>query len=261
MKIKKLCLPNAIFLALIFSFNLNSKLTAQVGIGTTTPDASSTLDIVSTGNNTGVLFPRLTTVQRNNILSPAKGLLIFNITTDTFDYNVGTPELPEWVSLSTSGNATTTPSSAKFSNIDTNTDLNFPTTSNLSAPIFGTEVWNDNPGLFVLVNDETLRVTESGRYKIQYNISIENQDGGNVNAGLSAVLRVNGINVSNGSLSLTGLMTNNNRHDFASLHLADVFELAENDEISIHIFDANSNINVITLEGQGTSTIYIEKIN
>lgn len=53
---------------------------AQVGIGTTTPDTSSALDIVS--DSRGVLVPRLTLVQRNMITAPANGLLIYQ-TDDT----------------------------------------------------------------------------------------------------------------------------------------------------------------------------------
>lgn len=57
---------------------------AQVGIGTTNPDASAALDISS--NDSGLLTPRLTTTQRNNINSPANGLLIYNISDQVFQY-------------------------------------------------------------------------------------------------------------------------------------------------------------------------------
>jgi len=50
----------------------------QVAIGTATPDASAQLEINST--NRGVLFPRMTTTQRNAISSPADGLVIYNTT-------------------------------------------------------------------------------------------------------------------------------------------------------------------------------------
>ena len=52
---------------------------AQIGIGTTTPDASSALEINST--NKGLLIPRMTTLERNAIASPAVGLLVYD--TDT----------------------------------------------------------------------------------------------------------------------------------------------------------------------------------
>jgi hypothetical protein len=96
-------------LFLIMSLNIKKKLLlivivlfqsfvfAQIGIGTTTPDSSSILDVEST--NQGVLVPRLTTVQRNGILTPANGLLIFNTTINRFEYNSGTPALPVWSAL------------------------------------------------------------------------------------------------------------------------------------------------------------------
>jgi len=60
----------------------------QIGIGTSNPDASAILDIVS--STTGILIPRLTTSQRNSISSPAQGLLIFNTSTNSFEYYDGT---------------------------------------------------------------------------------------------------------------------------------------------------------------------------
>jgi len=48
---------------------------AQVGVGTTTPDASSALDITSTTK--GLLIPRITENQRDAISSPATGLMIY----------------------------------------------------------------------------------------------------------------------------------------------------------------------------------------
>ena len=50
-------------------------LKAQVGIGITTANSSAQLDITST--NKGLLVPRMTMAQRNLILTPATGLMIF----------------------------------------------------------------------------------------------------------------------------------------------------------------------------------------
>jgi hypothetical protein len=66
----------------------------QVGVGTTNPDASSILDVESTDK--GMLIPRLTTAQRNAITTPANSLMIFNTTTNRFEYNSGTPGAPLW---------------------------------------------------------------------------------------------------------------------------------------------------------------------
>jgi len=63
-------------LLLFFLGFLVVKGNAQVGIGTTTPDASAKLEVSSTSK--GILFPRMTTVQRNAIISPASGLHVFD---------------------------------------------------------------------------------------------------------------------------------------------------------------------------------------
>lgn len=70
------------FLSIVFYSN------AQVGIGTTNPDDSAMLDIASTTK--GFLPPRMTTVQRDAITTPASGLLIFNNTTNQLNYYNGT---------------------------------------------------------------------------------------------------------------------------------------------------------------------------
>ena len=59
---------------------------AQVGIGTTSPDASSALDITATDK--GFLMPRMTTVQKDAIAAPAEGLQVYDTDTKsswTFD--------------------------------------------------------------------------------------------------------------------------------------------------------------------------------
>ncbi|MFT4801086.1 MAG: hypothetical protein ACI93N_000851, partial [Flavobacteriaceae bacterium] len=48
---------------------------AQVGIGTTTPDASAVLEIESTTK--GFLLPRMTLAQINAIATPAEGLMVY----------------------------------------------------------------------------------------------------------------------------------------------------------------------------------------
>ncbi|MCF8273246.1 MAG: hypothetical protein K9I95_05380 [Flavobacteriaceae bacterium] len=61
---------------------ISSVALGQVGIGTTDPDASSMLDIQSDAK--GVLIPRMTTLQRTAIATPATGLLVFDTDTQSF---------------------------------------------------------------------------------------------------------------------------------------------------------------------------------
>ena len=72
---------NYFFLVMLFCVFTNMA-TAQVGLGTMTPDASSILDLSSTSR--GFLAPRMTTAERAAIVSPAEGLLVYDITTHSF---------------------------------------------------------------------------------------------------------------------------------------------------------------------------------
>ena len=59
-------------LAFIIPFALNAQ---NVGVGTSSPDNSAKLDISAIDG--GLLIPRMTEVQRDAIVTPAKGLMIF----------------------------------------------------------------------------------------------------------------------------------------------------------------------------------------
>ena len=53
---------------------------AQIGIGTKTPAPSAALEVSSIANNKGILIPRLTAIQKDAIVSPAEGLLVYQTT-------------------------------------------------------------------------------------------------------------------------------------------------------------------------------------
>jgi hypothetical protein len=57
---------------------------AQIGIGTLTPDPSSILEVRSVDK--GILVPRMTSIMRDGITSPAQGLVIYNTTDLEFNY-------------------------------------------------------------------------------------------------------------------------------------------------------------------------------
>jgi hypothetical protein len=83
----------------LFSFLLSPVLFAQVGINTSTPHSSAALDIVSPGNNQGVLLPRMTTFQKNAISKPASGLLVYDTDKNCLSQNIGTETNPNWLCL------------------------------------------------------------------------------------------------------------------------------------------------------------------
>ncbi len=89
------------FLILILS--VANILQAQVKISTPAEltsvplaDNSSMLEIKS--NNKGILIPRMTTAERDVIGTPAIGLLIFNTSTDQFEFYAATPT-PSWIGI------------------------------------------------------------------------------------------------------------------------------------------------------------------
>lgn len=63
------------FFTFLAAIVLTATTYAQVGIGTTTPNASSALDITSTTK--GLLIPRMTETQRDAISQAATGLMIY----------------------------------------------------------------------------------------------------------------------------------------------------------------------------------------
>lgn len=73
-------MKNLFFVVLLFSTLTQS----QVGIGTTSPNSNSILDVTAT--NKGILIPRLTTVQINAIPLPAQSLMVFNTDVNLYYY-------------------------------------------------------------------------------------------------------------------------------------------------------------------------------
>jgi hypothetical protein len=94
---------------------LQTQAQTKIG-GTGAPDGSAMLEVTGgTGNNKGILPPRLTTAQRDAVSLPAKALIIYNTTTNELQINTGTPAAPAWTATNstnvwnTTGNAGTTP--------------------------------------------------------------------------------------------------------------------------------------------------------
>ncbi len=79
---------SSLFFLLILNFCFVTSF-AQLGIGTNAPSTSAVLDLTSTSK--GMLTPRMTTLQRNAIVLPAIGLVVYNLDDATFNtFNGGT---------------------------------------------------------------------------------------------------------------------------------------------------------------------------
>ncbi|KIQ25512.1 hypothetical protein RT99_00955 [Flavobacterium sp. MEB061] len=105
---------NTKIILLLFFYFLTFIGNAQVGIGTTNPNTSSVLDISSTTH--GMLAPRMTTAQRNAIVTPADALLVYDTDVKSFYYYNATTAA--WTILSGG-----TPSRANFKRIKAGDNL------------------------------------------------------------------------------------------------------------------------------------------
>ncbi len=93
----------------------NFLFSQSVGIGTTSPNASSILDI--TNNSKGLLIPRMSTSAITSISNPAKGLMVYDSVKNQLMVNMGTTASPNWQTIvaksgwGLNGNSSTIPSS------------------------------------------------------------------------------------------------------------------------------------------------------
>jgi hypothetical protein len=172
----------------------------SAGIGTTTPDASSILEMVSTTK--GMLVPRMTKVQRDAIIKPATGLLIYqtNSTPGFYYYNGSSWQavIQKFKGWSLTGNAGTI------------AGTNFIGTTDLQPLIFKVNnakagylnYANDNTGFGILtLNSNTGSVnTAVGFSALYYN---DNGDGNTATGAYSLYRNINGTgNTASGANAL-----------------------------------------------------------
>ena len=126
----------------------------SVGINTT-PAASAALDVSSTTK--GMLVPRMTTVLRNAIASPATGLMVYDITLNSFYFYNGTA----WTAI---GGTTTVNSfelnvnktsselqtTAIGSNLSVPDAVTFSNTQGTGAALTGSNTWSGSTGTFTV---------------------------------------------------------------------------------------------------------------
>jgi hypothetical protein len=161
-----------LFIILIsFCFIANSY--AQIGINATNtpPDASAMLDVSSTTK--GVLIPRMTTIQKNNLPNKSDGLLVYDTDLKVFSYykHYGGPLLGFWQDF---GNPPATPPSVW------NTNGNDINSSNIGNVGIGTSVPNAKLEIQADATDG-LKIVQTG-----YNNGILiNSTTGNNKAGLN----------------------------------------------------------------------------
>jgi hypothetical protein len=135
-----------ILLLLASLFFVQSVFSQNVGIGTVSPNPSAKLDIASA--NSGLLVPRMTTAERNRIANPAKGLLVFDSTTNNFWFNDGS----KWSQVLSANNV-------RFGfDLQQNSTL----TSSYNIPFV--DNYNLDPSSVTLTSPTTLQIQRQGLY-------------------------------------------------------------------------------------------------
>ncbi len=138
---------------------------AQVGIGITTPDASSVLDVSSTTK--GLLAPRMTTAQRDAITSPATGLQIYN--TDNAALETFTGTTGKWFTLGTGKGAIASNTAVGVDALKSNTTGGSNTVNGSDALYFNTTgSWNTANGYRALYLNTTGYDNTANGYQALY---------------------------------------------------------------------------------------------
>lgn len=169
--------------SLLFFFGVKAQ--NNIGINTTSPDASAALDVTyTTGSPKGMLIPRMTQAQRTpGIASPAAGLLVYQTdgVTGFYYYNGAA-----WILLRDAAN--TYPNVELFTSVTTSqtvTDLenaspptfsvlNFSSSNNANASLTGGNTWNGNTF--------TVGAGGAGWYKVEVQMVAAGTAGSNTNA-------------------------------------------------------------------------------
>jgi trimeric autotransporter adhesin len=199
-----------LYFTIMFCFPLLSF--AQVGIGTTNPDASAMLDINSTSS--GLLVPRMTQAQRLAIPSPAEGLLVYQTDyTSGFYYHSSTT----WVFLpgSNAGGWELT------GNSGTDPSVNFVGTS-------------DNVALQFKVNNTPSGIIDPNYYHTAYGYqSFSSYDNDNIN-------NWDDHNTAFGNNSLGSLISGNHNAAFGESTLASMQD--GDDDVAIGPYALSNNV-------------------
>lgn len=242
-----------------------------VSIGTASPSASSLLQLDSTSK--GLLQPRMTTVQRDAITSPAEGLTIFNTTTHKPNYYNGT----SWIELKENSVSGTLNKIAKFTPDGTTvgnsaiTDdgssilISEPTFINgtsatdspLGAELLTSSGWTstDWSGSFSLgfthtpgntsVLSNTLAAVVNSYYQISYNITLKTVGSITISfGGQSLLLTSNGSSAFGPIATTTGNLTVTPSSDFDGKIVISIKQINTSSPL-LSLTNSNNNGNLL----------------
>ncbi|OAB79662.1 hypothetical protein [Cochleicola gelatinilyticus] len=249
-------MTNFLKLSLFFSYFI---VQAQVGVNTTTISDGVMLQIES--SNSGVLLPRVALVSRSATTpltgTLTTGTLVFNTAVSGVFPNNVIPGFYFWdVNQWRNINDTKVNRTVKFSNASTslNTDFNSSSTTGTRIDIFGTQRWNEDTTLYQFINDEQVRILDSGYYEVTVNLSL-NSD--RIERYIELRLQLNGTSTGDRVYGVAP-EDSGNGGDF-SIHFTQTIQINANQILSLRSFRRGDD-DPINFKDTGTSSITIRKI-
>jgi len=137
---------------------------------------------------------------------------------------------------------------AKYNITDTSTNVN----ASINCPIFGIEIRNDLPTVFISSGSEVLTITEGGVYNFTVNVRLVRNS--NSKPQVIAQFTVNGTE--RGAIAASTFIPKKNR--FTSFHLNETLKLEEGDVVRFKMASIKSGN--LTMIGGGNSNIIITKL-
>ncbi len=213
---------------------------SNVGIGTSSPDASAILDVSSTTQ--GVIIPRMTTAQRDLIASPITGLQIFNITTNQHEYFNGNA----WAALAQGI------TSENFIFAFTTSTQQIASANIFQSVTFENEIAKNGWTHSTSVDPEDFTCNQTGIYQID--IFGAAQKTGGASTLFELIVTLDGVEVI-GSAFGTDLDANN---EIKSISTTIVFSATSGQVLNIEITAGTTNSEIMLPSGNATSHVSLK---
>jgi hypothetical protein len=237
---------------------LSSKSIAQVGIGTTTIQPGIMLQVEST--NKGVLLPNVN-LTSTTVFSPVtgtqtNGLMVYNTNTAGSGSTAVTPGYYYWDGPNSvwikmqQKNANET---ALFSNQNTSTNIN--SGAGVYTDLFANVRFNNNNSLYEKVDNTTLKINETGYYKVMLNLDLFSQ-GNRDNFGIEILVN-NQENIVSENLYVPGRAISSQPNSRAYVMYVPINVAGYTLRVRSYEIDPNTDV---YFRNANSSTISIEKI-
>lgn len=233
-------------------------LSAQVGIGTPTVQPGIILQVESP--NKGVLLPNVSLTSAIVFApitgTPTNGLMVYNTNTSGSGNTAVSPGFYYWDgpnSLWTKVRQKNANETALFSNQNTSTNIN--SSGGVYTDLFANVRFNNNTALYQKVDNTTLKINETGYYKVMLNLDLFS-DGNRDNFGIEILVN-NQENIVSENMYVPGRAVSDQPNSRAYVAYVPINVAGYTLRIRSYEIDPNTDV---YFRNSNSSTISIEKI-